>query len=119
MTDLVIVLGAIATLLLIFLVFVGKICLDTGAELHKVKEKYDTMRASSTELRKINEELALSIYDLTAENNRLRNGCDDAQRISELKFQLCQKQEKIDELQTRLKEYRMLLKQKWEGSRHG
>lgn len=119
MTDLVIVLGAIATMLLIFAVAVGKICLNTGAELHKLKEKYDVLRASSGELRKVNEELSHSLYNLTAEINEMRNGNDDAQRITELKFQLCQKQEKIDELQTRLKEYRMLLRQKWEGSKRG
>ncbi len=118
MTELLIVLGAIATLLLVFFIVVAKSCYDMTDELRVTKDKYESLRTSSSALRKVNEELALSVYNLTAENNRLRN-CNDAQRISELKFQICQKQEKIDELQTRLKEQRMLLRQKWEGSKRG
>ena len=118
MTELIIALGAIAILLLVFLVVIGKRCMVLYDELLTMKEKNELLRVYCSELRKIEDDLRHTIYDLTAENNNLRNGCND-QHIAELKFKLCQKQEKIDELQTRLKEQRTLLKQKWEGSRHG
>ena len=39
------------------------------------------------------------------------------QQITSLKLALHMKQEKIDELQAKLKEQRVLLRQKWEGSK--
>jgi cell division protein FtsB len=119
MTEALIALGATSLLLLVFACAIAKNFASVWADYQALREKNDILRTSSIELRKTNDDLRQTVYDLTAENNELRNCDDSAQRIAELKFQIVQKQEKIDELQTRLKEYRMLLKQKWEGSRHG
>ena len=119
MTEALIALGATSLLLLVFSCAIAKNFASVWADYQSLRYKYDILRTSASEMRKANEDLKQSLYDLTAENNELRNCDDNAQRIAELKFQICQKQEKIDELQTRLKEQRMLLRQKWEGSRHG
>lgn len=122
MTEWLIVLGVIATMLFVFACAIGKSCLSMADELRLMKEKNNALRTSYDSLKKANEELALSIYNMTAENNRLRNiayGNEDAQRVSALRLELHLKQERIEELQNRLKEQRLLLRQKWEESKRG
>ena len=122
MTEWLIVLGVIATMLFVFACAICKSYLSMAEEMRMMKEKNNALRTSYDSLKKVNEELALSVYNMTAENNRLRNiayGNEDAQRVSALRLELHLKQERIEELQNRLKEQRLLLRQKWEGSKRG
>lgn len=122
MTEWVIALGAIASILFVCAVTFGNSYNVVSEERRSLEEKNKVLKESFDCQRKANEELALVISRLTAENERLKsrvNVNDDAQRISEMSILLRLKQERIDELQMKLKQTRMLLRQRWEESRYG
>ena len=69
------------------------------------------------ELEKRNADLHYSIRAYKDEIQVLRNRIPDTDQITRLQFQLHMKQERIDALNAKLKEQRVLLQQKWEGSK--
>lgn len=104
MTEWIIALGAIATILLICSVALAK----------RIIAMYDDMK----KLERSNADLRYSVKFLKDENRRLQNSVSvttDPQEVTKLKWELHLKQEKIEALQMKLKREHQLLNQKWNG----
>ena len=106
MVEWVIALGAASLLFFVAMVVLLSRCISMGAEITRLESKNAVLKESLFTMR-----VALE-SELRKETS---NQYD--QQIASLKLALHLKQEKIDELQTKLKELRTLLRQKWDGSK--
>ena len=81
-------------------------CVSMGAEITRLEAKNTVLKDSIFALR-------------TALEREIKKETSNQyeQQITSLKLALHLKQEKVDELQAKLKEQRVLLQQKWEGSK--
>ena len=106
MIEWVIALTGLSVLFFGFTIALASRCISMGEEIKRLEQKnqnqWDALRATRT---------ALEIEIKKESSNQYE------QQITSLKLALHMKQEKIDELQAKLKEQRVLLRQKWEGSK--
>lgn len=106
MVEWVIALGATSLLFFGFTIALGSRCISMGEEIKRLELKNSIQKDALCATR-----TALAIQVKKESSNQYE------QQITSLKLALHMKQEKIDELQAKLKEQRVLLRQKWEGSK--
>jgi predicted nucleic acid-binding Zn-ribbon protein len=103
-----------------FEVIVGLSCLTLIFLVTSIMagNRYLSLQHENRKLEQMNADLRYSVKHLKTENEKLRNGVyvtPDTERITALKFSLHLKQEKIFELQEKIRKQQQLLNQKWEG----
>jgi len=96
-------LGALAVIFFFMACALGNRCI----------EFYNTIR----DLEAKNADLRYSVRVYKDEMETMRTRIPDGDQITRLKLELHLKQERIDALNAKLKEQRILLQQKWEGAR--
>lgn len=106
MTEWIIALGAIATILLACAIAMAN--------------RMDKMFEDIKKLEQTNADLRYSVKFLKDENKRLQNRMyvtPESHDVTRLKLEILQKQERIEALQTKLKRQHQLLNQKWGDSK--